>query len=120
MRAVLFATVAGVLGSCAETDPFVSACDDLFDALCQHEVNCQRAIDVTTCINDQREILQCDDHKSVEDLQRCTATFDGLACTNMLLDDCYCVLCNPTNGDCEETTVDPMCEPGGVDPTTEG
>jgi hypothetical protein len=113
-RWVGWAALFGVgLGSCGEDFQWRSTCDDLFRAFCDHQYACGRTYDHAQCEIDQKNILQCDERRTIAELETCIAILPNTECNILLPCECYLVLCD-VNQPCTEPTEGGTCSEDGT------
>lgn len=109
-------TVALALVSC---DSWNQSCNNAFNEVCLHLVECDQYGDFASCDQELREDYYCDQAAPIEELRTCAdLAKTNESCVDIMPEQCFTVLCNETLGCIEGQGI--TCESGATDPLCAG
>ncbi|MCA9494929.1 MAG: hypothetical protein KC621_33605 [Myxococcales bacterium] len=97
--------IAALMAGCGKT--VEGQCNRALVKLCDHEVECGLTAGFNTCMDQKREIYQCDYDKAIADYDVCIADIATANCAIALPDSCGAVLCHKDTG----CIYVPQCDP---------
>lgn len=68
-------------------------CDRMIDAICEHEIECNRETDVTSCSEAMHSRWGCEEAATPEQFDACTDEVSGTTCQVAYPESCTAVLC---------------------------